>query len=274
VLVRGFPRGAETSAGEFYSGDATGGAITLDGVSGMGGLAAQDTIPLDKSCVSFHPFQGGCDVARGWIQLLAAGMAATNAAAWVLWSRWERPGYGVELRARLKPPPFIGRGSDLIQVAPLVYPVLVVAAPGWAYEGWFNWSTGIDLVLQAVGLGLWALGLGVGLWAAQAIGSYGAVSGVTVDHHLVRDGPYRYIRHPIYTALIAIAVGTTLVFRSYLLLGVAALSAGTHLWWATAEENLLSSPEGLGHAYVTYASRTGRFLPRVRRARPPTGSLG
>lgn len=143
---------------------------------------------------------------------------------------------------------------------------LDVVAPGWAYEGWLNWSTRIDLVLQAAGLGLWALGIAVGVWAAQAIGGYGAFSGVTVDHQLVSDGPYRYVRHPIYTALIAIAVGTTLVFRSYLLLGVAALSIVTHLWWAAAEEKLLSSPAGLGDAYRTYASRTGRFLPRVRRA--------
>jgi protein-S-isoprenylcysteine O-methyltransferase Ste14 len=86
-----------------------------------------------------------------------------------------------------------------------------------------------------------------------------------VDHQLVRDGPYRYVRHPIYTALIAIAVGTTLVYRSYLLLVVAALSIFAHLWWAATEEKLLSSPEGLGDDYRTYASRTGRFLPRVRR---------
>ena len=211
-------------------------------------------------------------MATASIQLLAAVMAVVNATAWVLWSRWERPGYRVELQARLQPHPLIARGGDLVQVAPLVYPVLVVASPGWAYEGWMNWSTGIDLVLQAVGLGLWALGLAVGLWAGQAIGAYGAVSGVTVDHELVSGGPYRYMRHPIYTALIAIAVGTTLVFRSYLLLGVAALSTAAHLWWATAEERLLSSPEGLGHVYDTYASRTGRFLPRVRRARPPTSS--
>ena len=198
-------------------------------------------------------------------------MAAVNATAWVMWSRWERPGYGVDLRARLQPHPLIARGGDLAQVAPLGYPVLVVAAPGWAYEGWMNWSTDIDLVLQAVGLGLWALGLAVGLWAAQAIGSYGAVGGVTVDHQLVSNGPYRYMRHPIYTALSATAAGTTLVFRSYLLLGVAAMTVVTHLWWATAEERLLSSLEGLGHVYDTYASSTGRFLPRLRRARPPTG---
>src|SRR6266545_4971554 len=107
--------------------------------------------------------KGGYDVARAWVQLLAAVMAATNAAAWVLGSRWERPGDGAELRARLQPPPLIGRGGDLVQVAPFVYPVLVVVAPGWAYEGWLNWSTEIDLVLQAVGLGLWALGIAVGL---------------------------------------------------------------------------------------------------------------
>ena len=57
---------------------------------------------------------------------------------------------------------------------------------------------------------------------------------MTVDHQLVSDGPY----HPVYTAMIAVAVGTTLVFRSYLLLGVAALSIVTHLWWAAAEEKL------------------------------------
>lgn len=208
---------------------------------------------------------------RGWIQLLAAVMAATNAAAWVIWSRWERPGYGVELRARVNSLPLIDRGSDLLQIVPFVYPVLVVVAPGWAYESWLNWSIGPDLALQAAGLGLWALGIATGVWAARAIGGYGAVSGVTVGHQLVSDGPYRYVRHPIYTALIAIAVGTTLVFRSYLLLGVAAVYIVAHLLWAAAEEKLLGSPEGLGDDYRTYASRTGRFLPRVRRSRPPTG---
>ena len=199
------------------------------------------------------------------VRLVAVVMAASNAAAWVLWSRWERPGYDLELRARVNPLPVVSRGGDLVQVVPIVYPVLVVVVPGWAYEGSMNWSTGIDLVLQAAGLALWAAGIAVGLWAAQAIGGYGAFSGVTVEHQLVSDGPYRYVRHPIYTALIAIAVGTMLVFRSYLLLGVAALSIVTHLSWAAAEEKLLSSPEGLGDVYRAYASRTGRFLPRVRR---------
>ena len=209
---------------------------------------------------------------RGLVQLLAALMATSNAVAWVLWSRWERPGRDVELRARLQPPALVGRGGDLAQVVPLAYPVLVAVAPGWAYEGWSNWSTEADVSLQAIGLGFWALGVAVGIWAARAIGEYMAFGGLAAHHRLVTSGPYRHVRHPVYTAMIAIALGSALFFRSYLLLGVAALSISTHLWWATAEERLLSSPEGFGDAYRTYASGTGRLLPRVRWSRRSTGS--
>jgi protein-S-isoprenylcysteine O-methyltransferase Ste14 len=206
-------------------------------------------------------------VARELIQVVAAVMAATNTALWILSTRWERPGSNSEIRTRLRPPARIRRGGDLAQVAPLAYPLLVVVAPAWVYEGPWNWTTEFDPVLQGVGVLLWGLGVVLAAWAAWAIRAYLAVEGVTTDHHLVSDGPYRYVRHPVYTSLMSIALGTALVFRSYLLLGVAALSIASHLWWAAAEEKLLGSDDGLGHAYVAYASRTGRFLPRMRRAR-------
>lgn len=206
-------------------------------------------------------------MARGLIQIVAAVMAAVNAAMWILSARWERPGSTVDLRFQLRPPAVIRRGGDLAQVVPLAYPILVVVAPGLTYEGFWNWSTGVDVVLQTAGLVLWGLAVVLAVWAAWIIRGYMAVEGVTVDHRLVESGPYRYIRHPVYTALICIAIGTTLVFRSYLLMAVAAMSVVAHDWWATAEEKLLGSGEGLGVAYAEYASRTGRFFPRVRETR-------
>jgi protein-S-isoprenylcysteine O-methyltransferase Ste14 len=200
------------------------------------------------------------------VRLLAALIAATNASAWLLISRWERPGRSAELRAGLRAPRLIDRPGDVAQVAPLVYPFLVVIAPGWAYEGWTNWSSGIDGVLQAVGLGLWLLGMAVLLWASRVLGKYMAVNGVTVDHELVTRGPYRYVRHPVYGSFAVISVGTTLVFRSYVLLGLSLVWIAASLWWAAAEEKLFTSRDGFGDAYRGYASRTGRFLPRVRRA--------
>jgi len=153
----------------------------------------------------------------------------------------------------------------LAQIAPLVYPILVVVAPGWGYDGWLNWSSGIDRILQTVGIGIWAAGMSVVVWAAWTLGRYMAVNGLAVDHELIRHGPYRYVRHPVYGSFTAIAVGTALIFRSYLLTAVAVAWVTAARWWAAAEEQLLTSPEGFGDAYRRYADRTGRFLPRLRR---------
>jgi protein-S-isoprenylcysteine O-methyltransferase Ste14 len=199
-------------------------------------------------------------------QLLAALMIVAHGAIWWLVSRWERPGRAARLRARLQPPALIGRGGDLAQVVPLLYPAVVVVAPGWGYEGWFNWSSGMDLLLQGIGLGLWAAGIIVVVWAARVLGRYMSVDGLTVDHQLVTSGPYRYVRHPVYASFTAIAAGTSLVFRSYLLVGVAVGWVAASMWWVAAEEKLLASPQGFGDDYRAYAKRTGRFLPRLRHA--------
>lgn len=212
------------------------------------------------------------EVTTGPAQIVAAVMTVTNAAVWLLASRWERPGKHFRLRVQVRPPFLIRRGGNLVQAFPLVYPVFVLVAPGWGYDGALNWSSGLDLVLQSVGLVLWAVGIAVVLWAVHVMGGYAAVTGVTVHHQLVSAGPYRLVRHPIYTSVIAITVGTTLIFRSHLLLGVAVFSLIAHSWWAAAEEELLSSAEGLGESYRTYASRTGRFLPKVWRNNRSTTS--
>jgi protein-S-isoprenylcysteine O-methyltransferase Ste14 len=201
------------------------------------------------------------------VRLLAALMAALHGVMWVLVSRWERPGRSAQLRVRISPPPLLGWGGDWAQITPLVYPVLVVVAPGWSYAGWLNWSSGVDLSLQAVGLVIWAVGASVVVWAAWTLGRHLAVDGLTVDHELIVHGPYRYVRHPVYGSFTAIAVGTALCFRSYLLVAVAVTWVTATHWWAAAEEGLLTSPEGFGDAYRRYADRTGRFLPRLGRIR-------
>ena len=199
------------------------------------------------------------------VQLLAALMAAAHGVVWVLASRWERPGRSVQLRARICPPRLLGWGGNVAQVVPLVYPVLVVVAPGWGYEGWLNWASGIDFMLQAVGTGIWAVGMSVLVWAAWTLGRYMDVTGLAVDHELIIHGPYRYVRHPVYGSFAAVAVGTALIFRSYLLVAAAVTWLIATRWWVAAEEELLASPEGFGDAYRSYGDRTGRFLPRLRR---------
>jgi protein-S-isoprenylcysteine O-methyltransferase Ste14 len=200
----------------------------------------------------------------GTVRLLAVLMSATHGVVCVVGSRWERPGRTAQLRASLRRPPLAVRGGYVALVVPLLYPVGAAIAPGWAYNGLLNWSSRIDAALQGVGLGLWAAGMIVLVWAARVLGGYMSQDGVTDDHEVVDSGPYRYVRHPVYVSFTAITVGLGLVFRSYLLMGVAAMWLAASLWWAAAEEALLSSPDGLGEAYRSYSERTGRFLPKLR----------
>lgn len=99
------------------------------------------------------------------------------------------------------------------------------------------------------------------------MGRHMAIDGVAEDHDLVTHGPYRYVRHPIYASLAAIALGTALVFRSFVVLGLSVMLMVSGRWWANAEESLLGSADGFGDVYRTYAARTGRFFPRLKTPR-------
>ena len=78
---------------------------------------------------------------------------------------------------------------------------------------------------------------------------------------LVTHGPYRWIRHPIYSLGFALLLGFTLLLESIPL----ALVLGWLLWWIPGranreERNLIAS---FGDRYREYMRRTGRFFPRL-----------
>lgn len=145
----------------------------------------------------------------------------------------------------------------------------VILLPAWFY-GWPVRAAipGVE-GLQILGLGLWAAGGGLVAWSAQSLGRFMTPSiQVTEGHRLVQDGPYALMRHPTYTANVAVAVGLGLAFLSVPLLVLAVLMAALAWYRAGLEETLLASPQGFGPEYTAYMARTGRFLPRFRRATP------
>lgn len=199
------------------------------------------------------------------IRLLALVMGAAQVTFWLLAVRWEAPGREVDVRARLPRPPAWVRAGYFALVVPLVYPAVVAVTPGWGYAGPLNWSSPVDAILQSIGVAAWTAGVCVLVWASRAMGHFTGIDGVAEGQELVTSGPYRYVRHPIYSCFTVIVIGLALAFRSYLLVAVAAGWLAASLWWASAEEALLSSAEGFGARYQVYRRTTGRFLPRMRR---------
>ena len=81
------------------------------------------------------------------------------------------------------------------------------------------------------------------------------------DHELVDTGPYRFVRHPLYTATIGVFVGIGAVLGHWLSVSFALLPLGALLRRIRVEEAMLD--EALGANYIVYRGRTSRLVPGV-----------
>lgn len=71
--------------------------------------------------------------------------------------------------------------------------------------------------LVLAGLAVEAMRLLLAIWARRHLGrNWSGEITIKVDHQLIRSGPYRLLRHPIYTGLLAMYAGTALVFGEWL----------------------------------------------------------
>jgi protein-S-isoprenylcysteine O-methyltransferase Ste14 len=111
------------------------------------------------------------------------------------------------------------------------------------------------------GVLLAALGAAISIWARMVLGSnWSGVVTVKQDHELIRKGPYRWVRHPIYTGMLVGFLGTALVegrLRGWVGL---ALVVVTFYFKARREERFLRQEFGAG--FEAHARSTGMFLPK------------
>jgi protein-S-isoprenylcysteine O-methyltransferase Ste14 len=130
-----------------------------------------------------------------------------------------------------------------------------------------NWRNGggpalhAGLALSVAGLVLWAGGLGLAIWARLYIGrNWGMPMTRRTAPELVTTGPYRTIRHPIYTGIIVALVGTALA-TSLLGLIVVVVVAGYFIFSAAREERFLAGE--FPDSYPAYKASTKMLIPFV-----------
>lgn len=153
---------------------------------------------------------------------------------------------------------------------------LVVQAPWWIqYYPPLVWvpflvayfqPLAIDLDVNVQYLGL-AIGTAASLFAAWAMWALGRSYGIRMDifdgHRLVTEGPYAFVRHPMYLGIVIYHLGATLVLQSPLLLALTALVIVpfTALRIAYEERPLR---EAFGERYAAYQRDVPPLLPFVR----------
>jgi len=115
--------------------------------------------------------------------------------------------------------------------------------------------------VRALGVALCAIGVGLAIWARMRLGrNWGAPMSLRQGHELVTDGPYAFVRHPIYTGAIFAMLGSALAADPRWLVLVALFGA-YFIYSARAEEQLMS--QQFPDRYPTYKRRTKMLIPFV-----------
>jgi protein-S-isoprenylcysteine O-methyltransferase Ste14 len=118
-----------------------------------------------------------------------------------------------------------------------------------------------SLVLGVVGIAVFAAGIGLAIWARIYLGrNWGMPTTQKADPELVTSGPYRFVRHPIYSGLLIGVLGTTLVTNLIGLIIVAVLGAYFYYSASVEEKNLTAT---FPTAYPAYRAHTKMLIPFV-----------
>lgn len=117
------------------------------------------------------------------------------------------------------------------------------------------------LALQVIGMIVFLSGLGLAVWARIYLGrNWGMPMTRKEEPELVTTGPYRYVRHPIYSGLLLGVLGTAIATSVYWLIAFVLVGA-YFIYSARVEEGLMES--AFPTTYPDYKAHTKMLIPFV-----------
>jgi protein-S-isoprenylcysteine O-methyltransferase Ste14 len=141
-----------------------------------------------------------------------------------------------------------------------IWAVLVMNFAGW-FRDPLSWHQVISwtLLLASALLAIWGF---AALRSARAPGSQPRRPGTfpfEETTRLVTSGPYRHIRHPLYTSLLLLAWGAA--FKTFTFFGIVIAGLSSFLLYVTAYYEERESLDRFGEAYDRYTEQTRMFIP-------------
>ncbi len=149
--------------------------------------------------------------------------------------------------------------ANMLSIPALAATILYLATPRWMawsslpFPAWLRWG----------GVAVAVAGFALLQWAHLTLSRNWSDTPRLVEAQvLITQGPYRWIRHPIYTAFLLIMGAILLLsanwFLGLLWIGLTAIEIASRI---SFEESLLA--QNFDGQYQTYAKTTGRLLPRI-----------
>ena len=169
-------------------------------------------------------------------------------------------GQNASTEAGAQPPGPATSAANLLALIGLLSTALAVFLPRW-----MDWAAlPLPVWLRWTGFAIAALGFALLQWAHNSLGrNWSDAPQLLAGQRLVVNGPYRWVRHPIYTAFLLILGSTLLISANWCVgaawIGMTALQVAQRIQF---EEGLMI--DNFGDAYRAYMQRTARLLPRLK----------
>jgi protein-S-isoprenylcysteine O-methyltransferase Ste14 len=177
---------------------------------------------------------------------------------WVGWfALWRAMAFRVKAAAECESVP-----SRLSHLVPLLFAGYLLAAPEVPIPLFNERFVPLAIWPAALGAALTFAGLVFCVWARFVLAdNWSDFVQLKRDHELIVDGPYRWVRHPIYTGLLLMFAGTALAVGEWR--GVLAVAIAAASFWRKLrlEESVMRRQ--FGDAYARYAERVPALIPFV-----------
>ena len=148
-------------------------------------------------------------------------------------------------------------------------PAVPLACGGFLFAPrWVDFSTfPAPAWLRLLGVPIGGFGLFLFGWMFRHLGlNVTSTSQPRANANLVTSGPYRWVRHPMYSSAFILAVAATLLTANWIVAVGGGLAFALLVARSRLEERRLV--EKFGEAYRRYQRDTGRLIPRMLPTRP------
>ncbi len=152
--------------------------------------------------------------------------------------------------------------SRLSHYLPLAIAIYLLAAPHVLIAPLNDRFAPLSLWLVRVGAALTFAGIAFAIWARiRLAGNWSSDVTLKRDHELIVDGPYRWVRHPIYTGILVALIGTALAVGEWR--GVLAVVLAGAAYWRKLRIEEAVMRRQFGGVYTRYAERVPALIPFV-----------
>jgi protein-S-isoprenylcysteine O-methyltransferase Ste14 len=156
--------------------------------------------------------------------------------------------------------------ESILQRLVYISPIFVAIFLLYNYRANFGWLATYFVPhtpeVRWAGVAIMVAGLGIAVWARVHLGSnWSGVVTLKEGHELIRTGPYRNIRHPIYTGILGGFLGSAIVNGQ--IRGLVALVVIWASFYIKARREEAFLTQEFGPKFDEHMQHTGMFLPKL-----------